>query len=348
MLFLRSVTGVVYLVAVTSAVAAPDQQPSAANQLSQLLGPVVEGAVLRALAAERAAQQLCAAAAGQRALGRLEERLDQLGREVAELQGALTAGTERCGNNSGQPPPEESETESEPACERQPLPLAADSSPHQPPERRACARSCLQLRGQGGSPRDGVYWFTGMPVPVLCDFSHDDGGWTLLLTAVSQRGWDTFSVLGRSTNSPSLTDNYSILRHADAIRDLANGTRFAYRIEAQAETGRRRWGGIWFAPRRYSFIDETATQTDVLLARRFDLWTPKDKGIEQRMPWINSRGEFHMFPVLTTTSPGGDDWWGTLVSHESYNDFEQSAWIHPEARSSGTVLYWVKEEWLDA
>ncbi|KAF0307315.1 hypothetical protein FJT64_021328 [Amphibalanus amphitrite] len=247
------------------------QQPSAADQLSQLLGPVVEAAVLRALAAERAVQPQCAADAGQRALVRLEERLDQLGREVAELQGALAAGraagTERSGDgeDGGQQPPEtppEEQSESGPACKRQPLPLAADSSPHEPPERRACARSCLQLRNQGGPQHDGVYWFTGMPVPVLCDFSHDGGGWTLLLTAISKHGWDPFSVRARNKNSPSLTENYSILEYGNVIRNLTEGGRFAYRIEAKAEQGRQRWGGIWFAPRHYSFVDETGAQTD--------------------------------------------------------------------------------------
>ncbi|KAF0307314.1 hypothetical protein FJT64_021327 [Amphibalanus amphitrite] len=326
------------------------QQPSAAAQLSQLLGPVVEGAVSRALAAERAAQQQCAADAGQRALVRLEERLDQLGREVAEMQGALAAGraagTERSGEDGGQQPPEtppEERPESGPACERQPLPLPADSSPHEPPERRACARSCLQLRDQGGPQHDGVYWFTGMPVPVLCDFSHDGGGWTLLLTTISQHGWDPFSVRARNKNSPSLTENHSILEYGDVIRNLTEGGRFAYRIEAKAEQGRQRWGGIWFAPRHYSFVDETGAQTDVSLVRRFDDWDYKDNGSNGGMPWINTRGNHAMFPVLTTTTPDSKDWWGTLVTHVSHENEPRRPWISTNPRSSGTVLYWMKE-----
>ena len=70
---------------------AATQQLSAAEQLSALLGPAVESAVLRALAAERAAQQQCAADAGQRALDRLEQRLDVLTRDVTALQTALDA-----------------------------------------------------------------------------------------------------------------------------------------------------------------------------------------------------------------------------------------------------------------
>ncbi|KAF0292457.1 hypothetical protein FJT64_009551 [Amphibalanus amphitrite] len=171
---------------------------------------------------------------------------------------------------------------------------------YEEPAVRACARSCLQLRDQGGGPQDGVYWFTGMPVPVYCDFSHDGGGWTLLLTAVSRHGWDLLSILRRSELSPSLEDNYSILWHADAIRDLGTGDRFAYRIETQAETGRQRWGGVWLAPRQYSFVDETGSQDNVRIVRKFDRWTYKHLGIEKRMPWLNSREDDKA--VLTTNA----------------------------------------------
>ena len=182
-----------------------------------------------------------------------------------------------------------------------------------------------------------------MPVPVLCDFSHDGGGWTLLLTAASKHGWDPFSVRARNTISPSLTDNYSILERADAIRDLTSGGRFAYRIETQAENGRQRWGGIWFAPRPYSFVDETGSQTDVSLARRFDKWNYHDNGIKERMPWINTGGHHAMLPVLTTTAPSYKNWWGTLVANADHSG-TGTPWIHREAPSSGTVLYWMKED----
>ncbi|KAF0308450.1 hypothetical protein FJT64_020338 [Amphibalanus amphitrite] len=147
------------------------------------------------------------------------------------------------------PPLEADNVTVQPSCQAQPEPLPETFSSQDvsfDSKNRACARSCLQLRDQGGAPRDGIYWLTGMPVPVLCDFSHDGGGWTLLLTANS-KSWDLLSVKSRREGAPTMADDYSILRHADAIRDLGNGTRFAYRIEAQAETGRQRWGGVWLA-----------------------------------------------------------------------------------------------------
>ncbi|KAF0297395.1 hypothetical protein FJT64_005098 [Amphibalanus amphitrite] len=220
-------------------------------------------------------------------------------------------------------------------------------APHQRPEKLACARSCQQLRSQGGSPQDGVYWFTGMPVPVLCDFSHDGGGWTLLLTAKSRDGWNLLSVRGRRERSPSLDDNYSILRHANDFRDLGNGTRFAYRIETQAEKGRQRWGGVWFAPRSYSFVREAPDQTHVFLVKRFDKWKHKVSGIRRRMPWLNMHvrggGSGDDPAVLTTAAPTGDGW-GTLLEDEGHGAWHHSPWISPEAKNTGKVLYWMREE----
>ncbi|KAF0302628.1 hypothetical protein FJT64_025276 [Amphibalanus amphitrite] len=331
---------------------AADQLPSAADQLAALLGPVVEAAVSRAMQG--------GADAGQRALvelGRLEGRLDAAVHGLAELQlqfgrleGRLEAAADQ--NVTCQCSPQQNvkteelqpvTEEQEPFCETSPARLLPGLGPYWEPERRACARSCLQLRDQGGSPRDGVYWFTGMPVPVLCDFSHDGGGWTLLLTVAAREGWNSLSVLRRSERSPSLTSNYAILARADAIRDLGTGSRFAYRIEAQAETGRRRWGGVWLAPRHYSFVHEAPTQTSVSRAAKFNNWEYKDTGIEQRMPWLNMGAGS---AVLTTSASATTQWFGTLVTHETNTGYTFSPWIHEQAVKSGRVLYWMREEML--
>ncbi|KAF0308451.1 hypothetical protein FJT64_020339 [Amphibalanus amphitrite] len=235
----------------------------------------------------------------------------------------------------------------QPSCQAQPEPLpetfSQDVSFDQ--KDRACVRSCLQLRDQGGAPRDGIYWFTGMPVPVLCDFSHDGGGWTLLLTANS-KSWDLLSVKSRREGAPTMADDYSILRHADAIRDLGNGTRFAYRIEAQAETGRQRWGGVWLAPRHYSFVDETGGQTDVRLVRRFDSWYYKDAGLHSRMPWLRG-SDYRENAVLSTSKRSSRNWHGTLASHvNAPENYRPSPWIDDLAPHSGRVLYWMREEEL--
>ena len=90
----------------------------------------------------------------------------------------------------------------------------------------------------------------------------------------------------RGERSTSL-DNYSIMRHADAVRDLGSGVRFSYRIETQAEKSRQCWGGIWVTPRSYSFMAETPDQTEVICVRQLDKLTYKNDGINRRMPWLS-------------------------------------------------------------
>ncbi|KAF0307545.1 ER degradation-enhancing alpha-mannosidase-like protein 3 [Amphibalanus amphitrite] len=188
-------------------------------------------------------------------------------------------------------------------CEKRPQPLPADRGFYQRPAVLACARSCLQLRDQGGAPLNGVYWFTGMSVPTLCDFSHDGGGWTLLLSARSHPGWDRGTVVSRAEASPSLERDYSILRHADTIRDLGTTDTFSYRIEARAETGRRRLGGVWLAPSTYSFTHNTRSQTEVTLATRFGSWEYKPRGLKRRMPYLK-RFNRHYEAVMKYISQG--------------------------------------------
>ena len=346
---------------VAQQLAAVDQQLAASEQLSQLL----EQAVQRVLNGRSAA-----ADSGQ--LERLQHRLD-----VLELRlTTLTAGqcetrqlppTAACRKGkavSGQETEPEQESVSEPEpepqpqpelepepelglgpgpepepepCDKFPRPLPAGQAPYRQSAVLACALSCLQLRDQGGSPQDGVYWFTGMPVPVFCDFSHDGGGWTLLLTARSRDGWNLLSVRSRRERSPSLDDNYSILRHADAVRDLGNGSRFAYRIETQAEKSRQRWGGIWLAPRNYSFIAEEPSQTKVACVRKFDKWNYKTNGVRKRMPWLNmyQRDTASSATVLTTGDGPVPNGWGSLLYDEGTTAYHHSPWSHPEA-----VQFW--------
>ena len=331
-----------------------------AEVLARRLEPLLEGVLARAV------EQVLAS--GRRAegdeLAGLRARLEDLERELAELKRAApppppptlepesepepAPGQDPEPTPAPKPEPEPQPTcggtVPEPNCEAEPEPLAAALAPFERPERLACACSCLQLRNRMGTPQDGVYWFTGMTVPSLCDFSHDGGGWTLLLTARSRDGWNLLSVLGRRKSSPSLEDNYSILEHADAIRDLGTTPRFAYRIETQAEKSRQRWGGVWFAPNNYSFVHEKPDQTEVFSVKRFDKWTYKANGIKRRMPWLNmhARGSGNE-PAVLTTGDTSTNVWGTMLNDELNTGYQHSPWIHPEAQQSGTVLYWMRE-----
>ena len=66
-----------------------------------------------------------------------------------------------------------------------------------------------------------------------------------------------------------------------------------------------RWGGIWEAPRGYTFTAEDNEQTDIKLIQKFDNWIYSKFGIEKRMPWISG-------PRLTT-SRYAYPWWGTIT-----------------------------------
>ena len=66
------------------------------------------------------------------------------------------------------------------------------------------------------------------------------------------------------------------------------------------------WGGIWTAPRSYSFVATRNDQTAVQLTKKFNDWNYSDIGIEQRMPWV-SGGR------LTTSKSSKRRAWGTIT-----------------------------------
>lgn len=68
-----------------------------------------------------------------------------------------------------------------------------------------------------------------------------------------------------------------------------------------------RWGGIWRAPRDYSFVATNNKQTNVQLMKIFDKWKYDDYGIEERMPWIAGA------KLTTSRNATGDRQWGTLI-----------------------------------
>ena len=85
--------------------------------------------------------------------------------------------------------------------------------------------------------QDGVYTInpTGNnPMLAYCDMSRDGGGWTLLVTSHTN-SWTSQNVLLRNKDTPQLDNDYSILSHADSIKNNINvkGTSFEYRLEAE-------------------------------------------------------------------------------------------------------------------
>ena len=84
---------------------------------------------------------------------------------------------------------------------------------------------------------DGVYKInpTGSEeISTYCDMSRDGGGWTLLV-ASHTNSWTKRNVYLRNENTPTLNGDFSILEHADNIKNNIKvaGSRFEYRLEAQ-------------------------------------------------------------------------------------------------------------------
>jgi len=184
---------------------------------------------------------------------------------------------------------------------------------------------------------DGVYKInpTGsQEIKAYCDLSRDGGGWTLLV-ASHTNSWTAQNVILRNANSPTLYGDYSILKHADSIKDNINvaGLKFEYRLEAQS---RGRWGGIWEAQRGYTFTPKNNKQTDIELIKKFDNWDYSNSGIEQRMPWISGAR-------LTTSGDAYSNWWGTITADDK--SYHPAPWIngHLQESQPSYIWYWMRE-----
>ena len=84
-----------------------------------------------------------------------------------------------------------------------------------------------------------------------------------------------------------------------------------------------RWGGIWEAPRSYTFTAEDNKQTGVELVKKFDNWAYANNGIEQRMPWISGAR-------LTTSESALYKWEGTITGacHEKLTFIDNPFFAH--------------------
>jgi len=84
---------------------------------------------------------------------------------------------------------------------------------------------------------DGIYEIKPNPkrpsFPAYCDMTSDGGGWTLIVSS-HMNDWTEDNLQLRNRNKPSLTENYSILKLADAIKEsyLIQELTFQYKLEA--------------------------------------------------------------------------------------------------------------------
>ncbi|XP_029206895.2 uncharacterized protein LOC114970596 isoform X2 [Acropora millepora] len=206
------------------------------------------------------------------------------------------------------------------------------------PEVHSCQHLFSLGKETGTQFPDGVYTINPDrkgPVKTYCDMTRDGGGWTLLVTSHTNT-WKANNVKERNKNKPTLNGDFSILNRADDIKDSARAGEewFEYRMEANE---RGRWGGIWRAPRRYTFVATNNLQTDVQLEKKFDNWVYDDYGIEQRMPWISGA------KLTTSRNATGDRQWGTLIANSKL--FFPAPWLDGKnwEQHPVNIWYWVRE-----
>ena len=106
------------------------------------------------------------------------------------------------------------------------------------------------------------------------------------------------------------------------------------------------YGGIWRAPKAYSFVARNNTQTDVRLVKKFSNWEYHHTSIEKRMPWVCE--EAHCHGILTTSAH--DSWfYGSIVCDSSCSGgyVLPAPWMMNEQISPGIIWYWIREGWLE-
>lgn len=89
---------------------------------------------------------------------------------------------------------------------------------------------------RAGTPgTDGIYVIrptTTLTLNAYCDMTRDGGGWTLIVSSHTNT-WSYDNVWLRSTRSPDLYEDYSILKYSNALKDSIDiATNFQYRVEA--------------------------------------------------------------------------------------------------------------------
>jgi len=171
-------------------------------------------------------------------------------------------------------------------------------------------------------------------VKTICDMTRDGGGWTLLVASYTNK-WTKQNVLRNNEMDPKLKKDYSILFKADDIKNSGNvkGSSFEYRLEADSPG---RWGGIWKAPRSYSFVNTDNSQTGVELTKKFDKWEYSWYGLQKTMPWLYGER-------LTTAAEPKNSEFGSITA--SMKKYHPAPWIYGKDKEQCPtyIWYWMRE-----
>ncbi|KAK3716434.1 hypothetical protein QZH41_016845, partial [Actinostola sp. cb2023] len=216
--------------------------------------------------------------------------------------------------------------------------------------REGTRRSCFDIKVHGvrlsRTYKDNYYMIRLLNdssyLPVFCDMTSDPGAFTLVVTSRHNK-WTRAQVPARNVYRPALNDDYSILKYADVIKNLGYNSTFKYKLEAHE---RGHWGGVWSAPRKYSFMATSTGQTQVTLLKKFDNWNWSWwKSVQNRMPWFDAHGKLNKALLTTssrtTNSPSGSIIWGDTEYRPAYW-MRYGGMIHP-----GVIWYWVNEDDCD-
>ena len=100
---------------------------------------------------------------------------------------------------------------------------------------------------------------------------------------------------------------------------------------------RKQYGGIWKAPKYYTFMCMNTSQHSTILEKRYGDWqTVEGFSYMNRLPWLGTA------PVLLTTYDGSANWWGTLIQSGSPH-FGVGPLIN-QITPTTKVFYWVREQ----
>lgn len=215
--------------------------------------------------------------------------------------------------------------------------------------------SAYQIKQDYPNSPDGFYWIKnaningGVPTKIYADMTTEGGGWTLILKNSSYVGWNYDNSMALNTSIPfktnaevisTATSNYSIVGWADYIKKSSSG--FQYMIDAGS---RRNFGGIWTANAPYSFISTSNANTNLTENVKFGTWNyvGSNNGMALRMPWRST--VVGGGTGFLTLSDGTGNWWGTLVSNNSY--YSPAPWISDAGggaanQNPGIIWYWVR------
>ena len=105
---------------------------------------------------------------------------------------------------------------------------------------------------------------------------------------------------------------------------------FQYRIEADGE---KSWGGIWKAPRDYTFLSTCDKQTGVKLLEKFDSWDEKCS-LADHMPRLDLSPDIFLTSASQLSDPSG-----SII----YNNGVYQASYLKEKPNPGVVRYWMRE-----